>query len=130
MYGLLVLTTAYLVRVFLFDGSIGPFEDEHSVIVDDGEIIGHPDIFDRVRALFGAYQRIKKDGTAFWHVRQSRMAVWRCPKCLGFWVSMLINIVYFLLTFMPIMLFPFYVLSIAFLAALLVFAMRVFEKWG
>lgn len=120
------LTAAYLTRVLLFDGSIGPFERGNITIIDGTEVVGHPDLFDFVRRLFGAYKVVRDGEHVFWYVNDVRMTLWRCPKCLGFWISIIVNIAAFKFGF--IQSFNFLtVFSTAFVVAFLVFAMRTLE---
>ena len=88
------LALAYFTKIFLFNlNASGPFESR-MFVRDNGEI-GHPvNVFDRVRRLVGAYRITTENGIVFWDVYEPRMAVWRCPTCLSFWVSFVGSVSY------------------------------------
>lgn len=120
IYILCVTSVAYLTRVFLFDGSTGPFESNTKVVVEDGTYEGFVDLWDRVRQIFGVY-RVEDAGNGIenWHTT-IRVELWKCPKCLSFWVSFLASVP-FTLFIHEYALFPIVHLSITFMAQFLVF---------
>jgi hypothetical protein len=105
----LAFAVAYITRVLLYEDRVshyGPWPSKNSKVVrmqrPAGEEIlytqEHPvTAFDRIRqATTGAYDVDKKTNT--WYVREDRMEMWTCPKCLTFWVAGAVVIPYCLLT--------------------------------
>lgn len=96
-----VLAAAYIVRVLLFDGSTGPFESNTELIVDNGTSADRVDLWDRIRRLFGVYSiQDAENGYTEWHTTV-RADLWRCPKCLSFWLTLFVSVPFFLLTQEP-----------------------------
>lgn len=92
---LCMFAAAYGVVVLLFTSDAdGPFKAEDCFVIDESLDCGQVTVFDRVRRLFGAYRVERKTGVTIWTVFEPRMEVWRCPKCLGFWLSSLVSIPY------------------------------------
>jgi hypothetical protein len=126
-----VSSSAYLVRILLF-GSNGPFEDVQKFVVDNGTHEGSVHLFDRIRRLFGAYQiEDTGEGTFVWRTTP-RVGVFRCPKCLSFWVSFLVSVpfIFYLGTQSSdyFLLYPAVHLSITYWAQFLVFLQMTFEE--
>jgi hypothetical protein len=117
-----VLTVYYLVACLRFDAAMTqPFVNYRREVQqflvstnDAGDVITevityHPGLFDRIRFLFGLY-RVSPDNSHVWVVRNERLPVWECPKCLSFWVAVvtaaltasLLNNLVFLLLIIPI----------------------------
>ncbi len=87
------LGAAYALRVLIFELSApGPFEASTAFVADfstGGAPARMVNLFDRVRRLFGVYRVVvdEKSGLRLWNVWEPRAQVWRCPKCLSFYVS-------------------------------------------
>lgn len=67
----------------------GAFED-----YDLAEIEYNAGLFDYFRAFFGLYDRSGE----VWVVNEKRLPMWRCPKCLSFWVSIPVSVVVTVMT--------------------------------
>lgn len=125
------LAVAYVVRVLLYDAhATGPFEASKHVVIDsqDPADCRCANLFDRVRRLFGAYLVAPgPDLTYVWYPYDPRMQVWRCPKCLSFWVAFMGSIPTMVLSDISVWWFPIVHLAISFLASLFVFVLLVLE---
>lgn len=87
-YLVFIFAAAYITRVMLYDpDALQPFTNMTAWIHEDDENVGWVGLFDRARRLFGAYRVECEDGWSIWRVYEPRMSVFRCPKCLSFWVS-------------------------------------------
>lgn len=126
-YIFLVFAAAYLVRVLLFDGSNGPFPCLNAEVVDGAEVVGHPTLFDWVRRLCGCYQVLKTDQGETWYVNPLRMQVWRCPKCLGFWVSLVLVLLYWAIEPFALVRLGLYLFATPYFVGFLVFLMMRIE---
>lgn len=85
------LASAYILRIMLFDPQMpGPFESQIAFVLGSDLRPARPvNLFDRIRRLFGAYTVSGDNELKFWLPWEPRMSVWRCPKCLAFYVSSL-----------------------------------------
>lgn len=124
LYVLCCATAAYIVRVLLFDESTGPWESTVAVVydrVDDGLYRYSVSLWDRVRRLFGAYRvEDTENGLHIWHTTV-RIALWKCPKCLSFWVTFLVSGPFIFIAHSPFWLFPVVHFSMVFFVQLSVF---------
>lgn len=104
----LSFAVSYLVRVLLFEERVshfGPWPSKNAIVRrlrkdEDGLIMEYEQpvtFFDRVRQFFTRCYDIDKK-TNEWYVREDRMEMWTCPKCLSFWVAGAVVIPYLLLT--------------------------------
>ena len=115
--------TAYVVRVLLYEDRVshyGPWPSRIAKVVrvsrrdpqnpeERFAEFTHPvTLFDRVRQLLTRCYEIDPESNQ-WFIRESRMEMWTCPKCLTFWVVSVLAIPYFLLAGLSIVLLPFYV---------------------
>lgn len=123
-----VFSLAYLVRVLLFDGSTQPFENKVNYVEDgvgNGAGTYPVGLFDRFRRCFGAYKVEDANGVKVWKPTV-RMDLWRCPKCLSFWVSFVASAPFtFLMT--DWYLFPVVHLSMVFCVQFIVFLQILVE---
>lgn len=124
-----VFAVAYCVRVLLFDGSIQPFQNLKNYVLDganDGAGTYPVGLFDHVRRLFGAYKIEDANGIEVWKTTV-RMDLWRCPKCLSFWVSFVASAPFTFL-FTEWYAFPVVHLSIVYCVQFLIFVQLWFEE--
>lgn len=116
---LAAFAVAYLVWVFLFDletGGVGPFRSKTKIFaehrrVEDGSpdpdyqlFIYHITLWDRIRQWLTRAYRIEKTPYMAWEPEDeieevwikndNRMQVWECPKCLSFWMSIPLTLLY------------------------------------
>lgn len=123
---LLCAAVAYVVRILLLDGTVGPFQSKTDFVVDgatDGASADPVDLWDQVRRLFGVY-RVEDTGNdiRLWHTTV-RADLWRCPKCLSFWVTFLASAPFIYYYQLPV----YYHLSMVFVVQFMVFVQLWFE---
>lgn len=104
----LSLAAAYITRALLFEERVshyGPWASKREKVLrmrktKDGQILHYEQdvtFFDRIRQFTTRCYDIDKE-EGIWGVREDRMEMWTCPKCLAFWVSGAITIPYLLIT--------------------------------
>lgn len=97
-----ILSVYYITHILLFDpDKVGPLSDSKQMIkvmTTDSNNAPHftsrpVNIFDWFRRLFAAYYVEKNgDGDTIWRPRH--IAVWVCPVCLSFWISLVLAGIY------------------------------------
>jgi hypothetical protein len=103
----LSFAVSYLVRVLLFEERVshfGPWPSREATVVrirkegDEVSIYKQPvTFFDRIRFWTSRAYEIDQENNE-WYVREDRMEMWSCPKCLTFWMSAAVVIPYCLFT--------------------------------
>lgn len=116
----------YLVSIFLWSesGENGPFPDKTRSIIRVRKMLEDSIseyrvrvvLFDWVRRFFGLYDVLKYTDehgvkTETWLVREERIPVWLCPRCLSFWVSLIVCTPYIFIV--PLWVFPIFVIAVS-----------------
>lgn len=107
IFVLLSFAAAYLTRALLFEERVshyGPWPSRDATVVrikrEGEEITTYKQpvtFFDRLRYWTTRAYEIDHENKE-WYVREDRMEMWSCPKCLAFWTSGAIVVPYLLLT--------------------------------